>query len=64
VTPVDVELLVEMTHVRADGIRRQVQLPGDFLNREAGGQVPQHPDLGLAQRLAEDPRLGGCGAAF
>jgi hypothetical protein len=63
-TPVDVELLVEVTHVRVDGVHRQVQLSGDFLNREAGGQIAQHSNLGLAQRLAEDPRRGGRGAAF
>jgi hypothetical protein len=63
VTLVDVELLVEMPDVGLDGVHRQVQLGGDFLNREAGGQEAQHSDLGLAQRLAQDPRLGGGGAA-
>ena len=62
-TLVDVELLVEMPDVRVDGVHRQVQLRGDFLNREAGGQEAQHSNLGLAQRLA-DPRLGGGGAAL
>jgi hypothetical protein len=64
VTLVDVELLVEMPDVRVDGVHRQVQLGGDFLNREAGGQEAQHSNLGLAQRLVEDPGLGGGGAAL
>jgi hypothetical protein len=64
VTPVDVELLVEVTHMRVDGVDRQVQFAGDLLNREAGGQEAQYPHLGLTQRLAEDPRLGRLGAAF
>ncbi len=42
---VRVQLVVDVAHVRPDGVHRHRQLPGDLLHGQAGRQVPQHADL-------------------
>src|ERR1700730_11784891 len=52
------ELVVQVAHVGLDRVGRQVQLVGDLRRGELGGQVPQHPRLGVAERFAQVLRPG------
>src|SRR6516162_11569528 len=64
VAAVGAELVVEVAHVRPDGVRRQVELVGDLRRGQVGGQVAQDTGLGLAERFAQSSRLAGwCGGA-
>jgi len=58
VAAVHAELVVQVTHVGLDRVRRQVQLVGDLRGRQLGGQVAQDPGLGVAERLAQPLRSG------
>src|SRR5262249_8382238 len=56
------ELVVQVTHVRPDGVHGQVELACDLRRGEVGGQVAQDTGLGLAERLAQARRFDGwCG---
>src|SRR6516165_4623230 len=55
---VGAELGVQGTHVELDGVGRDVQLAGDFRPGQVGGQVAQHPQLAVAQRLQRLRRPG------
>ena len=47
-SPVRAELGVQVAHMGADGVDRDVQLAGDLRPREIGRQVAQHAQLALA----------------
>jgi hypothetical protein len=56
---VRIELVVDVTHVRSDGVLRQIELIGDLRHGQVGGQVAQDAGLGLAERLTQALRCGG-----
>src|SRR5260370_17448199 len=45
VAAVGAELVVEVAHVRPDGVRRQVELAGDLRHGQVGAHVPPDPAL-------------------
>src|SRR5580692_3373315 len=53
------ELFVYVSHVRPDGVHRQVQLPGDLRGRKVGRQVPQHAGLAVAERRVQARWISG-----
>src|SRR4029079_15439595 len=64
VPAVHAELVVEVAHVGLDRVDRQVQLTRDLRGGELGGQVAQHPRLGVAERFAQVLRPGRRRARF
>src|SRR5262245_46909597 len=52
---VNVQLRVELAHMRLDGVDRQVQLLADIAGGQVGRQEAQHGELAFAQCLV---RLG------
>ena len=54
---VDVELGINLTHMRLDGACRDEELGGDLWRREIARKISEHPQLALTQRLAERHRF-------
>src|SRR4029077_7598432 len=48
-----VELAEDMSHVRLNGVRRQVRLVSDFQHREFGWEISQDAPLTFAKRLGQ-----------